>query len=73
MGQIKMYIKLLSGNLKGGRPCGRSGHRYYDNINTDHKEIGWNSVNCTHVLEKGPVADCCDHYNECLDSIKGGD
>jgi hypothetical protein len=60
----KMHVKFLSGNQK--ETLWKSGHRCHDNINIDLK-------NCTYPLEKGPVADSCDHCNECFDSIKGGE
>jgi hypothetical protein len=42
--------KILVGKREGKRPCGRSRHRWEDNIITDVMEIGWKGVGQMHLL-----------------------
>jgi hypothetical protein len=63
----------LVGKHKGKRPCGRLRCKWEDTIRINLKEIGWEGVDWMHLAQDSPVADLCEHSNELLHSIKGGE
>jgi hypothetical protein len=45
------YIQSLVRKFEGMRPFGIPRHRWEDNIRMDLREIGWEGVNCIHVVQ----------------------
>jgi hypothetical protein len=70
MGEMRCVYKILVGKPEGERPLGRPRYRWEDNIKINLRETGLGGVDWNH-LAQGPVAGCCEHGNEPLDSIKG--
>jgi len=61
------------GNLKGGRPFGRSRRRWEDNIKMDLQVVGWETWTGLIWLKEGRVLDCCKCGNEPSGFIKYGE
>jgi hypothetical protein len=47
---MRNVYRLLVKNPEGKRPLGRSRRRWEDNIKMDLTEIGWEGVNCIHLV-----------------------
>jgi hypothetical protein len=41
--------RVLMGRQQGKRPLGRSSHRWEDNIKMDLREMGWDSIDWSHL------------------------
>jgi hypothetical protein len=42
--------KILVGKPEGKRPLGRPRRRWEDNIRMDFSEIGWEGMDCMHLV-----------------------
>jgi hypothetical protein len=47
----KKFIQDFVGKSEGKRPLGRPRRRWYDNIRTDLREIGWEGVDWIHLVQ----------------------
>jgi hypothetical protein len=64
MREMRNPYNIMVKKLEEKRPLGTPRYKWEDNIRMDLWEIGW---------ETGPVAESCEHGNECLSSIKIGE
>jgi hypothetical protein len=48
MGEVKC-VTILIGKPEGKRPIGSTRCRWEDNIRMDHRETGWEVVDCMHL------------------------
>jgi hypothetical protein len=49
--KLKLLSNVLVGKSEGKRPLERSRRRWEDNIRTDLREIGWESVDWIHLAQ----------------------
>jgi hypothetical protein len=51
VGEKRHADRILVENPEGKRPVGRLRHRWVDNIKMNHREIGWDGMNCINVTQ----------------------
>jgi hypothetical protein len=51
MNPLRNTYKILVAEPEGERPFRRTRHRWEDNIKTDLRETGWESVNWIHLAQ----------------------
>jgi hypothetical protein len=51
MGEMRCAYENVDRKPEGKRPLGRPRHLWKDNIKTDHKEIGWERVDCINLAK----------------------
>jgi hypothetical protein len=48
---MRTAYKILVGKPEGKRPLRRNWRRQEDNIKADFREIGWEGVDCIHLVQ----------------------
>jgi hypothetical protein len=51
MGETRNAYRILVEKPEGKRPLGRPRRRWVDNIKTDIREIGWDSMDCIDLAQ----------------------
>jgi hypothetical protein len=72
VGGMRKADIILVGGSEGRRPLGRPRRKWEDNIIMDLEKIVCEGVDWMHLAWQ-PVEGCCEHGNEPVGSIKGGE
>jgi hypothetical protein len=51
MGEKRNAYRMSVGKPEGKRPLGRLRRRWVDNIKMDHREIGWDGIDCIDMAQ----------------------
>jgi hypothetical protein len=70
-GEKRNAYGIFVGKSDERRPLGRARRRWMDNINMDHRELGWGWCEPDRCFSgQGSVEGSCEHGNEPPGSIK---